>query len=390
FSIGRRNQCPPPPAPTCVLEANPTTVNRGESVKVNAKPTTPGYQDAKVTYDYHWDVKNAQGQSVSVSGTGAGVDIPTGSLACGNYTVTSTVTAHVPMVDCPSDCVTVGTTTCSTSFTVTEPPCPTVTCEVTANPTQVMVGEKVTLTANGHGEGTLSYTWSTSAGTLSSTTGSEVTLDTTGTDGTITVTVNVATDKKRCDEGCPGSSCNTTVTVGQAPVTPVAPVQPCGPLYFPFNSARINNEHKACLDEVALKMQQDPRSSVVIDGDRDTKERVGISLTRANNARDYLVNEKGIDAARITVRNYGDTCPDPSGDSALNRRVVLWFLPDGAKMEGIDSSKECASGSTPQVLTNEEPAPSTDVRRPRRGHRRPRRKTKHAEPVVMMADPSSR
>jgi hypothetical protein len=145
---------------------------------------------------------------------------------------------------------------------------------------------------------------------------------------------------------------------------------PCGPIFFPYNGARINNEHKACLDDIALRLQGDPRSSVVIDGHRDSSERVGISLTRANNARDYLVNEKAIDSARITVRNFGDTCPHDSGDPNLNRRVEFYFIPDGANVSGIDSLKKCASGASPQVITTEEPAPASDRRPPRRSPRR--------------------
>jgi hypothetical protein len=109
----------------------------------------------------------------------------------------------------------------------------------------------------------------------------------------------------------------------------------------------------------------------VIDGHRDSSERVGISLTRANNARDYLVNERGIDAARITIRNFGDTCAHESGDPNLNRRVEFWIIPDGATVGGVDSLKKCASGSSPQVITTEEPAQPDDRRRP---VRRPRRR----------------
>src|SRR5207244_11449329 len=112
----------------------------------------------------------------------------------------------------------------------------------------------------------------------------------------------------------------------------------------PFNSARINNEHKACLDEIALRLQQDPRAALLVDGHRDSSERVGISLTRANNARDYLVNEKGVDAARITVRNFGDTCPHDSGDPNLNRRVEFWIVPADSNASKIDAMKKCASG----------------------------------------------
>jgi hypothetical protein len=35
-------------------------------------------------------------------------------------------------------------------------------------------------------------------------------------------------------------------------------ITPCGPIFFPYNSARINNEHKACLDDIAIRLQQDP------------------------------------------------------------------------------------------------------------------------------------
>jgi hypothetical protein len=168
------------------------------------------------------------------------------------------------------------------------------------------------------------------------------------------------------------------------------PLSPCGPIFFPFNSARINNEHKACLDEIALKMQQDPRSALVVDGHRDSSERVGISLTRANNARDYLVNEKGVDTARITVRNFGDTCPHDSGDPNLNRRVEFWIVPADGNAADIAGLKKCASGATPQVITTEEPAPSVDKKPVRRvPRRRPAAKKKPGEPVGMILQPES-
>jgi hypothetical protein len=151
----------------------------------------------------------------------------------------------------------------------------------------------------------------------------------------------------------------------------INPLSPCGPIFFPFNGARINNEHKACLDEVALRLQQDPRAQIVVDGHRDTSERVGISLTRANNARDYLANEKGIDLARITVRNFGDTCPHEAGDPNLNRRVEFWLVPENATIQGIDALKKCAAGASPRLITDEQPAQADDKKRP---VRRPRRR----------------
>ena len=384
FSWGTRKRCPVPPAPTCVLASSAPVVNKGERLTLTTTPTTPGYEASVVTYEYRWVVTDGQGRPVTVSGTGASVDVPTGSLPCGRYSVTTTVTATVPAVDCPSDCVTTGQTTCTVGFEITEPPCPTVTCDIRASSASVNAGDRVTLSATASGAEGPTFSWSTTGGTLSSTTGAEVTLDTTGmAAGSVTVTVNVSTTKVRCDQPCPGGSCTTSVTVTVPPPPVVAPpLSPCGPIFFPFNSARINNEHKACLDEIALRMQQDPRASLVIDGHRDSSERVGISLTRANNARDYLVNEKGVDTSRITVRNFGDTCPHESGDPNLNRRVEFWIVPADGKASDIDQLKKCAAGATPQVITTEEPAPSVE-RRPKR--RVPRRRAKKpGEPLGMV------
>lgn len=382
-SIGGRRSCPAPPAPTCVLTASAGAVNKGERLTLTIRPTTPGYSDDKVSYEYRWEVRDAQGRPVAVSGTGAGVEVATSQLACGSYSVTTTVTASVPAVDCPSDCVTTGQTNCTTTFEITEPPCPTVTCDITVSPASVTEGEGVVFRVTGAGGGNLTYTWRTSAGRLSSTTGTEVSLDTTGLPaGTVTVTVDVATDRTRCDQPCPGGSCSASVSVKAKEVPPpiINPVVPCGPIFFPFNSARINNEHKACLDDIALRMQQDPRGSVIIDGHRDSSERPGISVTRTNNAKAYLVTEKGIDAARITERNFGDTCPHESGDAKLNARVEFFILPEGATMAGVDAMKRCAAGASPQVITGEQPAKA--VERPTR--RAPRRRVRRpGEPLVL-------
>ena len=39
---------------------------------------------------------------------------------------------------------------------------------------------------------------------------------------------------------------------------------------FPANLARLNNVDKACLDDVASRLRQDPRSRVVIVGHADS------------------------------------------------------------------------------------------------------------------------
>ena len=381
FSVGARKGCPPPPVPTCVIESSSRTLTRGERLTLTVKPSIPGYPDSQVVYGFRWEIRDARGNSVWASGTGSTVEVPTERLECGRYTVLATVTATARGVEHPDCPDRRAQSNCSVGFEVTEAPCPNISCNITASRTSVTEGTRVTLRATGTGDSNFSYEWTATGGRLSSVTGREVTLDTTGVIGTITATVRLMPDRTRCGEPCPGGSCSLTITSHEVPPRPHPEILvPCGPIFFPFNSARINNEHKACLDEVAIEMQQDPRSKVVIDGHRDSSERVGISLTRANNARDYLVTEKGIDAARITVRNFGDTCafvkPDGGLDRKLNGRVEFWIVPEGASVADVDQAKKCAPGSSPRVITGEQPAP---VNAPRRT---PRRRGGKPEPLA--------
>jgi len=383
FSIGTRNGCPPPPVPSCSLEVSSAVITRGDRLTLKAKASTPGYADAKLTYQYHWEVKDAQGRTLGLNGSGATVEVPTAQLACGTYSARTTISVTAKGIDHPSGCVTTGESNCTTTFEVTEPPCPTVTCSITASAATVTEGDRVAFRAAIVGAGRSTCTWSTTGGRLSSTTGTEVTLNTIGVTGPVTVRAMVTNDARRCDQACPGSTCAATIRVESIPLPPGRPevVRPCGPISFPFNSSRINNEHKACLDQVALGLQQDPRAALVIDGHRDSSERVGMSLSRANNARDYLVSEKGVDRARLRVRNFGDTCPHERGDAQLNRRVEFWIIPEGASLSDIDAVKRCRPGSSPREITDEQPALGEPVRPPR--GRRP-------EPISALEEPESR
>ena len=75
----------------------------------------------------------------------------------------------------------------------------------------------------------------------------------------------------------------------------------CSPSFFRLNSPVVGEEQAACLDELALRMTQNPAMRLVLDGHRDARDRTGISLTRAYLARRYLVEEKGISSSRITA-----------------------------------------------------------------------------------------
>jgi outer membrane protein OmpA-like peptidoglycan-associated protein len=65
----------------------------------------------------------------------------------------------------------------------------------------------------------------------------------------------------------------------------------------------VDNEGKACLDEIALNLQRTSDAKLVLVGNASSAEKGGKKLAadRAVNTRAYLVSEKGIDSSRITV-----------------------------------------------------------------------------------------
>jgi hypothetical protein len=71
----------------------------------------------------------------------------------------------------------------------------------------------------------------------------------------------------------------------------------------PRRPDRVDNEAKACLDEVAASMQHSSDATLVLVGNASSSEKGSGKLAseRAVNTKAYLVSEKGIDASRITV-----------------------------------------------------------------------------------------
>lgn len=123
------------------------------------------------------------------------------------------------------------------------------------------------------------------------------------------------------------------------PETPVAPPrQPqdirTDEIHFEPGSARLTNIAKAILDEVALRMKQEPSATALVIGYTDDRENAGpdrdLDRRRAEAVRDYLVTRHGIDPSRITVEGRGTS--DPVGDNTTaegrlrNRRVVIRLI----------------------------------------------------------------
>jgi len=130
-----------------------------------------------------------------------------------------------------------------------------------------------------------------------------------------------------------------------APVTPPEPAPVLPPphmptelrvdeIHFEPGSARLTNIAKAILDDVALRMKQEPTATAIVIGYTDDREATGpnadLDRRRAEAVRDYLVTRHGIDPSRITVE--GRDAREPVGDNSTaegrlkNRRVVIRLM----------------------------------------------------------------
>jgi outer membrane protein OmpA-like peptidoglycan-associated protein len=91
-------------------------------------------------------------------------------------------------------------------------------------------------------------------------------------------------------------------------------------------STRIDNVCKRTLDDLAVRLQNEPRATAVIIGYSDPKERRGSKIAgdRGTNAVKYL-GEKGIDASRVSTRTGSG-----QAGATNNRRIDVIYVPEGA------------------------------------------------------------
>ena len=223
----------------------------------------------------------------------------------------------------------------STEPAATQPPAenrrPTV--SVAADRSELLPGESVTVraTASDPDGDPLTYEWSTTAGRVTGA-GPTAQFDFTGAapPATATITVRVSDDH--------GNTASSSTAVNlREPVRPAEAIS-CFAGGFPRNLSRLTNVDKACLDDMAQRLNADPRARVIVIGHADGRETSAenVAAQRATAVKDYVVQERGIDASRITIRSVAATKPLDTGTDvaaqARNRRVEVWFVPEGAKV----------------------------------------------------------
>jgi hypothetical protein len=304
----------PPPPVTLACSASPAWVYPGDPVTVTA---TAGNLNPKLTAVYTWT-------GTGVTGNGATATVATASLSAGPYTVKGEV-KEGPKPGQSADC--------SASFTVKAYEPPTVSCS--ANPSTIKPGEGSTITAVGLSPQNrpLTYSYSAASGTINGT-GTTASFSSTGAPtGTVGITCNVADDKGQT------ATANTSVTITAPYVAPVPHTSALCSITFSKDlkrPARVDNEAKACLDDVALTLQKQSDATAVVVGDATAAEKTpakgkkakaamvaDMAGQRAVNTKDYLVTEKGIDASRISVRT----------GSADEQKVEDYLVPSGASFE---------------------------------------------------------
>ena len=344
--IGRRNvRAPsilPNQPPTVTLSSSTSTITLGcppgtsnpncqasasQTVQLTANATDPDGDTLLYTYTTTGGRITGEGPNVTWDLTG---------VTPGTYTASVEVDDGCGCISFSSTQVTV------TACTGCVPPCPTVNVSC---PDTVDAGSPVTFTANvsgGDPNVTPTFNWSVSAGTISSGQGtSSITVDTTGLSGqTITATVDIGGLEPSCTRT---ASC--TASVRPLPVSPRK--------FDTYGNIRFNDE-KARLDNFAIELQNTPGEQGYIIAYGSC---TGEAQARADRAKDYLVNTRGIDASRIVTVD---------GGCRSELSVDLWVVPAGATPPTADTSG--AVDPCPDCkVTKKKPSRRYARRRGRRG-----------------------
>jgi len=312
--IGHRNARAPEVLPNQPPVVNSFTANPSSVVVCasDASQATPANSQVQLTTNasdpdgdtllYTYSVTGGR-----IVGEGPNVSWDLSGVQPGTYTSTVEVDDGCGCVAFSS--TTVNVTECPIA-TPTVAPCPTVTVSC---PTELTaVGTPITFTANvsgGDSSVTPTYNWTVSAGTISGGQGtSSITVDTAGQAGqSITATVNVG----GLAASCPASASCTSQVAGKNPESQK---------FDEYGNVNFNDE-KARLDNYAIQLQNAPGTQGYIIAYGGRRGRTGEAQARADRAKNYLVNTRGVDAGRIVTVD---------GGFREDLAVELWLVPQGA------------------------------------------------------------
>ena len=279
--------------------ASPVSVYPGDSVTVTSQER---FNNTQKTPVYTW---TSTGGVVTAGGPGATID--TTGVAPGAYVATGQVVegSHAN-----------HRATCIAPFTIKAFEPPSISCAAT--PTIGLSGTNfaITATAESIPKRSLTYSYTSTAGVVTGA-GPSATLSTAGlSTSTVTVTCTVADDVSHIAS----ATTSVVVTVLPAPVIPQTE-QLCAISFVRDKKrpVRIDNEAKACLDDIALSMNKQTDARLVLTGNALPGDKPDAAAERSLNARQYLIREKGIDPSRIDLR-IGDV---------TDKSVTTTLVPSG-------------------------------------------------------------
>jgi hypothetical protein len=307
-----------PPPPTVACNVTPAELLPWAG-PVQASVQTTNFNPNR-TLDYSWSSTSGQ-----IMGQGPEAKVDTANLSPGTYTIS----AHVSDPRRRTN----GSASNTCEFTVKQPQAPQVACSAT--PSTVKPGEPITINIQGSSPDQSRIerrTVNSNAGTLKE--GETVaggqpgeftttaTLDTTNVQpGPVNVSVAIT------DVHGLSASCVASANVAAPPeIASETLISDCD-FNNPKKLARVDNECKAVLDEVALRLQHEPNGKLVVVGCAEEEEVAkvsGVDALRAANAKAYLTGgeaKQQIDVSRIEIRT--------STTHDCGKKARLYFVPEG-------------------------------------------------------------
>jgi hypothetical protein len=301
-----------PVSAACSVQTAEVMVGEPVHVTVAASNFNPKHT---VTYDW----KSSGGK---IEGKDTGATIDTNGVAGGSYTATATVTDPKVKKN--------GTASCTANFTVKEPPKNPPQFSCSASPTTLQPGTPATITCSCTSPDNVPVTvggWTASGGTITGS-GNSATLNTTGASpGTITTSAT-CTDSRGLT-----ATASSSVTVENPPPPPPQATKLNECTYPNVKKPwRVDNTCKAALDDVALKLQQDSDSKLVVVGNAEPSEkRKNLAAERAVDVKAYISGgeaKQNIDPSRIETRT----------GNAGTGTSEHWIVPSGATFPNADST----------------------------------------------------
>ena len=322
FTWGGEHKVTPTGA-TCSVQ--PDKIFAGDPVTATVEGSN---FDPKQTITYRWS-----GSGVRLGETGTSTQIDTSGMQSGEYRVTASLSDGSPE----------GVASCSAKFTVKEPHPPVVSCS--SDPGIMPMGETSTITSSASSPDgrRLTYSYTTSAGSISGNT-STASLDTrTAGPGTITVACNVGDDRNP-----PLTASSLTTVVLQAHLTPAEVIEierrlALHSVYFATakptleipDAGLLPSQEKtlsALASDFRAYLQNKPDARLTLEGHADPRGSVeynqALSQRRVDRVRGFLV-ALGVPASNIQTKAFGkqENLTDGQVKDAVERNPEL--TPDG-------------------------------------------------------------